>query len=711
LAEAVNLNTNIATSLTVTMATVRSKGTPHTGLQSIVVMEETQDIQTANYTINYKVDDAVVKTVSSSSAVGAEIKADMAIDGEGDYTGNHYVIVADAVPSMTLVAGENVLDVPVRAPYAATLKVTTTVNGTASEETFELTETDAKDNSYSYAFSKYVKSGDVYYVCDADKFAFNGTFTDGEVIEKAVSYTNADENIVFFKEAESAAGKDENCSWGGGGHVGAQNARDRGVSVGTLPAGNYLFTVNILANNRRSVVLRQSTNDPMALVGTSNEDSSTGLKSAYFALDEETSGLLINGANVENSKTNQSEDYDYVVIRKIDEMVIVGDFAENGWNVNGIAMTQSTENEWTVVVENFEAEAKNYYYKALYHGTEWYGKSDGSNQNFDFTAPGYGAGTYTLTFTVNTSSKTVEMTAEKQVDYTVVGCFNNNNNDDTASFFGTVWDVANNDNNLVSNGDGTYSKTFYNVALEAGTIKYKVVEGHSWDVNWGFSDKEGGNADYGVNAAGTYDITFMFDPVNKLNNGYNLTCEVTATPATVAKTVSAAGYATYCSPYALDFTATEGLTAYTAKMDGSKVTFSEVTKVPANTGLLLKGEAGNYTINTTTETIAEISDNKLVGVTKAEEKEAGIFVLLDGTKGVGFYKTTNAFTVGANTAYIKALPNDARFIGFNLDEATGIEGVAAEKADNCEIYNLQGQRVMKAQKGLYIINGKKVLVK
>ena len=84
-------------------------------------------------------------------------------------------------------------------------------------------------------------------------------------------------------------------------------------------------------------------------------------------------------------------------------------------------------------------------------------------------------------------------------------------------------------------------------------------------------------------------------------------------------------------------------------------------------------------------------------------------MLMNGEKGVGFYQTKNTFTVGANTAYLPAIEGARTFIA--LDEATAIDGIAAEKVGNGEIYNLQGQRVVKAQKGLYIVNGKKVVMK
>ena len=68
------------------------------------------------------------------------------------------------------------------------------------------------------------------------------------------------------------------------------------------------------------------------------------------------------------------------------------------------------------------------------------------------------------------------------------------------------------------------------------------------------------------------------------------------------------------------------------------------------------------------------------------------------------------FTVKAGTAYL-AVPNAASVKGFLLDGTpTAIEGVEAENNTDV-IYNLSGQRVQKAQRGLYIVNGKKLMVK
>lgn len=184
----------------------------------------------------------------------------------------------------------------------------------------------------------------------------------------------------------------------------------------------------------------------------------------------------------------------------------------------------------------------------------------------------------------------------------------------------------------------------------------------------------------------------------------------------VSKSITSAGYATYYSPYALDFTGT-GLTAYVATVDGDNVSFTEVDKVPANTGVLLKGAQGTYAIPVTAN--GGSATSAMVGVTVNTDVPAGIFVLLDGEEGVGFYETKNTFTVGANTAYIPASGTEGsgqdakrRFIAIENDDATAITAIeAADAIQNGVIYNLSGQRVVKPLKGIYIQNGKKILVK
>ena len=88
-----------------------------------------------------------------------------------------------------------------------------------------------------------------------------------------------------------------------------------------------------------------------------------------------------------------------------------------------------------------------------------------------------------------------------------------------------------------------------------------------------------------------------------------------------------------------------------------------------------------------------------------------IYVLNNGTYGVGFYKLKSTGTIGANKAYLTydGSAGDREF--FLFDEATGIEMPTVEDVNaDAVVYDLQGRRVVNPTKGLYIVNGKKVFI-
>ena len=154
---------------------------------------------------------------------------------------------------------------------------------------------------------------------------------------------------------------------------------------------------------------------------------------------------------------------------------------------------------------------------------------------------------------------------------------------------------------------------------------------------------------------------------------------------TVSKTITDAGWATFCSPYALDFSDVEGLTAYIVTGTVGETTeldLTEVTSVPANTGVLLEGTAGDYTIPVAASSSTNVTANKLEGVLVNTVKDANsIYVLMNETAGVGFYKNNKSFTVGANTAYLPADfaggGSGARSAYFFGSDITGVANVEA----------------------------------
>ena len=158
-----------------------------------------------------------------------------------------------------------------------------------------------------------------------------------------------------------------------------------------------------------------------------------------------------------------------------------------------------------------------------------------------------------------------------------------------------------------------------------------------------------------------------------------------------------------------------GVKAYAAvyNSDEDKMYLTQVTSVPAGKGVIIEAdEAGSYapTFDVTVSEIDEAIENELKVSNGTVVGDGTIYVLAKGSKGFGFYLLEDGNKVPAGKVYYKSTSNDARqFIGFD-EGATAIKTVKGAEAENA-IYNMAGQRLTKAQKGLNIVNGKVVLVK
>ena len=174
-------------------------------------------------------------------------------------------------------------------------------------------------------------------------------------------------------------------------------------------------------------------------------------------------------------------------------------------------------------------------------------------------------------------------------------------------------------------------------------------------------------------------------------------------------------YSTLVSQYPLDFT-NSGLKAYTAKFANDAVTYTEVTKVPANTPVLVYGEeAKEYTTDflKQSDTADDVTANGLQGsATEATECDGTQYGLGVVDNQLGWYKMTSG-TLAAGKAYLNITAAGAKsFYALPSTIVTGISTVnaAAAKANNA-YYDLMGRRVYAPQHGVYIHNGKKVVVK
>ena len=181
-------------------------------------------------------------------------------------------------------------------------------------------------------------------------------------------------------------------------------------------------------------------------------------------------------------------------------------------------------------------------------------------------------------------------------------------------------------------------------------------------------------------------------------------------------------WTTFTSAYNLDFSDAEGLTAYTAKYNDKKdaVALTPVKKVKAHTGLILKGEAGKtYTLSILASNEAELDavpdNSQLVGCVDAvwSTGRENDYFLHDGK----FVKSTNDGWAlpGKSYLYINGVrPNNSESpLRVYVDNtATAINGITNNPVVKDEAYyNLQGVKVQHPQHGVFIHNGKKVVLK
>ena len=188
---------------------------------------------------------------------------------------------------------------------------------------------------------------------------------------------------------------------------------------------------------------------------------------------------------------------------------------------------------------------------------------------------------------------------------------------------------------------------------------------------------------------------------------------ITLTKANEAVTVTPAkATSTYVTTKALDFSAVEGLKAYAATAaSASSVTLEEVGAVPAGTPLVLIGTAATeYTVPVAASASAPASNLLVAGDGTTTIGGTGKY---DYVLSSGVFHRANEGTVAVGKAYLHldSAPA-ARELTISFGEATGISAIAKSQEPNANgYYNLAGQRVAQPTKGLYIVNGKKIVVK
>ena len=770
----------------------------------------------ADYTINYKDGEEVVKTVRSSEAEGNTITALTAIDGEGDYAGNHYLITAAEAPSMVLDGdAENILEVPVRAPYTATLRVTTTIGGTPSVVDTPLTETDGKVCSWSFAYPKYAAKDGIYYLCDASTFVQSGTFSDDEIVERTVTYTTPDVSVVGFSEIGSGT----NGVYSNGGYT-VTNSQ---LATATVDAGNYIAYISVIGKGGSGSNYRQEG----VVVGgeqvANTTGNTTGLKSLSFTVSENNTEVYVKG----NGTSNYTDELDYVLIRRVDiadgtyylKNKATGAYFAAGLNYGTKAMTNTIGHTVTLSQQslgyNIDTKISNGGNNHYLNGV-W---TDGAASIWDFLSDGDGYyainnGTGNLTagavgaeisialsvadyakwqllteaeWKAEQEARLDAATASNGVDatfYIPAAKFNRNDNTENNKWQGspTINGLSENSANTNFNAEkytdpydtfdvyqaltglkpGAYKLTaqgFYRNGLD-NELEDNLAMLYANDVTKpllnininAFTDNSHISEGFTTEKSGYYVPDGQVDASKAFNAGYynnelfvvvgedgELRLGVKKTAATgpdqdwavfdnfqltyygttCPVTLGELGWATLYTPYPLDFEGT-GLTAYTATLGEGIITLTEVSNVPANTGVVLNGEAGSYNIPTLVS--SETAKGALTG--NATESTAynavanHTYYVLAPSEDPNFkvqFRPVTSGSIAAGKAFLDVAGAGVKAFSVKFADADAIRSIENESSmfnvESSKVYNLAGQRMSKLQKGINILNGKKVLVK
>jgi hypothetical protein len=285
----------------------------------------------------------------------------------------------------------------------------------------------------------------------------------------------------------------------------------------------------------------------------------------------------------------------------------------------------------------------------------------------------------------------------------------------------TVWNMFTNYEGLMQ-----YNSSFRNLGVlnvKKGQIVKVVGQKGTADFSLSLSSTDIAEANLVATKEGS---AYVYNIINDgtlvlsmARNGCLLYVEVFEEPSSIDVTVGEAGYATLF--YNQPTTIPTGVEAYVGALseDKSVLNLTAVTgTIPANTAVILKAAAGTYTFEPADAADA-ITGNDLQGTTKelAVSSVEGQAYILSSKSGanVGFYKFSGE-TLAANKAYL-VLPaaSAAPVVRFNFGEGTegnvtGIESIEAEQAGAARIFDLQGRSLRQVpQKGMYILNGRKVI--
>ena len=295
------------------------------------------------------------------------------------------------------------------------------------------------------------------------------------------------------------------------------------------------------------------------------------------------------------------------------------------------------------------------------------------------------------------------------------------------------WSLTNGiDKNLIKTGDDKYYTATHPGAFTVDFANFS--NGTDLLFGYGFGSirgnrtatipnaPKGSMAKYNVCGWGTTEIPKYVDynkggelPYTIEKNYYALRSIELYLPATETVKVSEAGYATYATTNNVIVPSDVEVMTVKVNADNTSISLNKVkagTVIPAKTGILVKAAQGNHDFVVTSKEGATL-DNDLKAAKEAVTYDGtkyffALTTLSDGK--VGFAKVAKDVVIPAGKAYLEVpAASTAKFFGLD-GEATGINSVKTAKADGA-YYTLEGVKTTKPVKGIYIHNGKKIVVK
>ena len=613
------------------------------------------------YTIKYKneSDVAIKDDIVTDAFVDDVVTASAAQTAAITYNEQKY-IYKSGNDNLTCVAdaASNVITLVYREANTYTYKVTSSL-GTelANSSNFE-------GETVSVPYPKYELDG-----TELKEATTTGTntwyaysYTLSANVDETITYNSVAtpiENVVFYVEGENISGatassannaniRSSNAAVG----YAAGTAGEDDITITTLPAGKYKIVANVFTSSSAG-------GTSTFKLGT-NTFAATGSASSYntlntseeFTIAEATDLILQAGGGATNA-------VDYVYVIKIGGANTLA--SGNAVNLTFNNAT-SGSNNW----DNWIIDVYNGGNKVAKVRADWYDEVAGNNEAFTYGYTYSSDGGSTAENT-NVWGSYVSDMANAAVDLTL--SYTN----------GSLYIIG-----TAKNGNKVYYVNYTKSGLE-GDVSY---------------DLYGNNAT--LSNITTTEVSVLTTPAH---------------PTNVAVALGTNGYATYANNvYPLDLTSAA---AYKAAVDGDKVNFTLFGQaVPAGTGMLVEGEASG-TVNLP---IADESTT-VTGNAFLVNANGTTFTAVDNTTYYAMIKDRNPLTFGkfdpsslafpATKAYLAVSATAAKSLTAIFgDDVTGISQVAnAEAKGGNGIYNIAGQRVSQPTKGLYIIDGKKVVIK